>query len=267
MNNSTQTNNLTTAFDDFGEGQTPLIFIHGFPFDKSSWQPQMAFLQKTHRVIAYDVRGFGESTNGNGTASIQLFADDLINFMDALKVKKAIVCGLSMGGYILLNAVGRFPERFAALVFADTQCTADSDEARAKRKKTILEIEENGLKPFADGFVKNVFSAGSIENDIGWVEKVRKMILSTPVETVTATLLALAGRAETCSSLAKIQCPTLIICGREDKTTPVAQSGFLQKGIENSILCVIEKAAHLSNLEQPGEFNQQILNFVSSLEA
>lgn len=270
MNNPTaQTiavNGATIHFDDLGKGELPIIFIHGFPFNKSSWQPQMAFFQHTHRVIAYDIRGFGASTAGTEKASIQLFAYDLVKFMDGLNIEKAIVCGLSMGGYILLNAVQRFPDRFAALVLADTQCIADSEEARAKRQKSILDIEENGLQPFAEAFVKNVFSEKSLENKLDWVEKIQKIIVSTAVGTVTATLSALAGRAETCSLLSKIKVPTLIICGSEDKVTPVEQSEFLQKGIENSTLNIIEKAGHLSNLEQPAEFNKRLLAFISRLE-
>ncbi|MBK5286416.1 MAG: alpha/beta hydrolase, partial [Bacteroidia bacterium] len=98
-------NDITICYDDFGKGVIPILFIHGFPFDKSSWQPQMEFLKNTHRVIAYDIRGFGKSTAGDKKISISLFADDLIKLMDALELQKAIVCGLSMGGYILLNAV------------------------------------------------------------------------------------------------------------------------------------------------------------------
>jgi 3-oxoadipate enol-lactonase len=119
-------NGITICYDDFGKGLLPIIFIHGFPFDKSSWQPQLDFLRQTHRVIAYDIRGFGNSTSGKEKESIRLFADDLIQFMDALEIDKAIVCGLSMGGYILLNAAFRYPERFEAIVLSDTQCIADS---------------------------------------------------------------------------------------------------------------------------------------------
>ena len=126
-------NGATICYDDFGTGALPVIFLHGFPFDKSSWQPQMEFLRNTYRVIALDIRGFGKSTSGNETKSMSLFADDLIKFMDGLEIDKAIVCGLSMGGFILLNAANRFPERFKALVLCDTQCIADSPEAKEKR--------------------------------------------------------------------------------------------------------------------------------------
>ena len=81
-------NGFTICYDDLGAGEIPIIFIHGFPFNKSTWQGQMEFLRKSHRVIAYDIRGFGKSTPGKEKASIGLFADDLISFMDALKINK-----------------------------------------------------------------------------------------------------------------------------------------------------------------------------------
>src|SRR4051812_10719786 len=104
---SIQLNGITVSYEDAGTGQVPIIFIHGFPLSKAIWQPQMDFLKLHYRVIAYDIRGFGNSTLGNEVISIDLFATDLIHFMDALKIKKAIVCGLSMGGYILMNAIAR----------------------------------------------------------------------------------------------------------------------------------------------------------------
>ncbi len=98
-------NGVTLCYDDLGDGAVPILFIHGFPFDKSSWQPQVKFLKSKRRVIAYDIRGYGKSTEGNEKVSMDLFADDLVNFMDALRIEKAVVCGLSMGGYILLTAI------------------------------------------------------------------------------------------------------------------------------------------------------------------
>jgi pimeloyl-ACP methyl ester carboxylesterase len=146
-------NGTTLCYDDCGDSEIPILFIHGFPFDKSCWDPQMSFLKRNHRVIQYDIRGFGKSEAGTDEASMTLYADDLILFMDLLGIQKAIVCGISMGGYILMNAVHRFPERFKALVLCDTQCIADSPEARLKRDENIRLIEEGKLLEFANIFI------------------------------------------------------------------------------------------------------------------
>jgi 3-oxoadipate enol-lactonase len=256
---------ITICYDDFGKGIIPIIFIHGFPFDKSSWQPQMEFLKTTQRVIAYDIRSFGKSTADNEKASISLFADDLIKLMDALEIDKAIVCGLSMGGYILMNAVSRYPERFKAIILSDTQCIADSPEGKEKRYKTIEHIEAGGLNDFAEVFIKNVFCPESLDTKTELVARIKTVVLTTSHETITGTLAALAERSETCSFLNKISVPILILCGKEDKITPLAQSEILHQHVAGSTLYSIPKAGHLSNLEQPELFNQHITEFISSL--
>lgn len=258
-------NDAEICYDDFGESIIPVIFIHGFPFNKSSWDPQMDFLKNKYRVIAYDIRGFGKSTSGDEEASINLFADDLIQMMDVLQIKKAIVCGLSMGGYILLNAINRYPERFHAIILSDTQCIGDSAEGKEKRYKTIKQIETNGLKEFAEGFVKNVFCRKSLENKKDVTEKIKNIILSTKPETVTGTLAALAQRQEKCFSLNEISVPALILCGKEDIVTPLVQSEFLHTHIKNSKFHSLDNAGHMANLEQPEEFNKLVNDFIVNL--
>ncbi len=262
-NKQLKLNDCSINYIDVGEGAVPIIFIHGFPFDKSSWQPQIDFIITTNRVIAYDIRGFGLSTSGSEKISISLFADDLIEFMDILGIRKAILCGLSMGGYIVLNAVSRFPDRFEAIVLCDTQCIADSPAVKQKRNQTISQIMSGKIKEFADNFVKNVFTTESLETKTDLVENVKKMILNTSAMVITRTLKALVLRNETCTSLKKISMPVLIICGKEDTLTPVAQSEYLHSEIQNSEMMILQNASHLSNLEQVDEFNNCLVDFIS----
>jgi 3-oxoadipate enol-lactonase len=254
---------LTVCYDDYGSGDLPLIFIHGFPFDKSMWRNQLVYIKSSIRAIAYDIRGYGKSDPGKEKASIELYADDLINFMNVLKINKAIVCGLSMGGYILLNAINRFPDRFQAIVLCDTQCIADSPEGKEKRYKTIESIERYGINEFTEGFIKNVFFEESLIHKKEEVNKIRNTILATPVETITGTLKALSERKETCEVLNKIKIPVLILCGHEDRITPPIQSENLRDNIPNSRLFLISKAGHLSNIEQADEFNRHLIHFIS----
>ena len=253
----------TICYDDFGTSEIPIIFIHGFPFNKETWQPQVEFLRARHRVIAYDIRGFGKSTSGKEEASIGLFADDLIDFMDALQIKKAIVCGLSMGGYILLNAAHRYPERFEGLVLCDTQCNPDTAEGREKRFDSIKKIEAEGLGDYADASVKNLFCKNSFDTNKKLVSDIHETILTTSPGAITSTLSALANRSDTCPILSEISLMTLIICGKEDVITPPAKAEFLNTGIKNSSLVIIEEAGHLSNLEQVDEFNHALGKFIT----
>ncbi len=252
------------SYDDLGEGDIPVIFLHGYPFSKEMWKQQLEFLQSTHRVIACDIRGFGKSTYEEGTLSMDLFADDLVTFMYKLQIEKAIICGLSMGGYIALNAIQRFPTYFEALILCDTQCIADTPEGKEKRYKVIEDIKANGVKEFNEKFIKSVFHKDTLSNKKDLVENLRTVVFANSQEVIIAGLTALAERSETCSTLDAIKIPTLILCGREDEVTPLAQSESMHQSIERSRLHVIEKAGHVSNLEQPDEFNQQLLDFLTS---
>ncbi len=255
-------NHTTICYDDLGEGKEPVIFIHGFPFNKSMWKPQLEFLKDTHRVIAYDIRGYGKSSAQDATYSINLFADDLIKLMDALKISKAVICGLSMGGYIALNAIKRFPGRFSGLILADTQCEADTAEAKENRYKTITQVESEGLEGFSEGFIKKVFHKNTFETKKELVKKISTVVLANKLAAITGGLKALAERYETCSSLANIHVPTLILCGKDDELTPVEKSEALHNGIKDSTLKIIDEAGHLSNMEQPEEFNENLTNFL-----
>ncbi|MES2761626.1 MAG: alpha/beta hydrolase [Bacteroidota bacterium] len=258
------TGDNTFSYDDVGEGKEPVIFIHGFPFDKSMWMPQMEFLKASHRVIAYDINGFGKSVNNDNLGSIVGFAEDLIKLMDVLNISKAIICGLSMGGYIALNAVKRFPGRFSALILADTQCGADTPEAKENRYKTIEQVKNEGISSFGEGFIKKAFCKNTFETKNELVKRITKIVMLNPAKTITGGLTALAERYETCSALDKIHIPTLIICGKEDELTPVEKSEVMHKGIKNSELKIIDEAGHLSNLEQPEEFNRYVGEFLKN---
>jgi 3-oxoadipate enol-lactonase len=208
------TNNVTIHYNDEGSSEIPLVFIHGFPFDRTSWVPQYEYFKAYCRVVIYDIRGFGSSTSDSDTPfSMEVFAKDFLAFLKALHIEKAIVCGLSMGGYILMNAFKMEPERFAGIVLCDTQCNADSEEARKKREKTIEQIREKGVADFADTFIKNVFYEESFKKKKETVEAIRDVILRTTQQTLVAAVKALAKRPDTCEVLQSVKVPALIICG------------------------------------------------------
>jgi pimeloyl-ACP methyl ester carboxylesterase len=262
-NLTTTVNDVELSYDDVGEGRVPVIFLHGFPFNKTMWHLQLDSLQSLYRLISFDIRGFGKSTDEKTPLSIDLFADDLIKFMDNLSIDKAVVCGLSMGGYIALNALKRYPDRFTALVLCDTQCIADTPEVKKKRYETIEEIKSAGAADFNDGFVKKVFCKESARNKKKLVSQLRTVVFSNSAHIISEGLTALAERTENCTTLGDINIPTLIICGREDEVTPLAQSELMHENIKGSILRVIEQAGHVSNLEQLLEFNKCLRDFLS----
>ena len=259
-------NDLSVSYNDEGKtGDPVIIFIHGFPFNKSMWDKQMEALKHGYRVIAYDVRGLGGSDTGTEDFSIELFATDLLNLMDTLKIDKAMLCGLSMGGYIALNAVENYPDRFDAIILSDTTCLADTPEAKEKRLKTIESIKKNGVEKFADESIKNLFARESFSTKKKEIAAVREMIVHTDEESLCKTLRAFYERKETCSKLSDIYVPVLIMVGEEDKITPLAAAQLMQEKIKDSLLSIMEHAGHLINIENPLEFNNQLEEFVSTV--
>ncbi len=258
---------LTVTFTDEGPaGAAPVIlFIHGFPFSKSMWDMQVKVLKEEYRVIAYDVRGHGNSKIGPDDFSIELFADDLIRFMDVLEIDSATICGLSMGGYIALRAMEKVSNRFDALVLCDTQCKADTPEGVEKRMKAIDSIQENGREHYAEESVKNLFAPESFTTRKEEIAAIRETIIHTSTESLVRTLRALAGRKETCSKLVEIKVPVLIMVGEKDNITPPAAAWLMHEGIKGSTLKILDHAGHMSNLENPDAFNEHLTKFVASV--
>ncbi len=259
-------NLLVSCSADGKEESKVIIFIHGFPFNKSMWNLQVVSLKDNYRLITYDIRGHGSSEAGNEIFSIDLFVTDLISMMDALKIDRAILCGLSMGGYIALNAIEKHNERFDALILCDTQCIADTPEAKEKRVKAIENIRNNGVEKYADESIKNLFASESFVTRKNEIADVRKMIIETSVQSLCNTLLALSVRRDTCHILSEIKVPVLIMVGNEDKITPPSAARLMHEKINGSLLKIIDHAGHLSNLENPDEFNIQLRKFVDSVK-
>jgi len=254
-------NNQTSYLESGDVDKLPLIFVHGFPFNKLMWENQLLELKSDYRCIAYDVRGHGNSEAGEVDFSVALFAEDLIAFMDALQIEKAVIIGLSMGGYIAMNAIEKHSNRFAGLVLCDTQCAADTAEGKEKRKKTIGFIERHGLEVYAEESLTNLFASASFETKQHAVSFIHNTILNTPASTVCRTLHALADRKEACSLLPQINFPVLILVGAEDKITSPEAARKMQ-GLIGSELVIIDEAGHLSNLENSTQFNFHLKEFL-----
>ena len=255
--------NQTVSYIDEGVNTaSTIIFIHGFPLNKTMWNKQFGELKENYRVIAYDIRGHGNSDSGDGNFSIELFVTDLLSFMDALKIDKTILCGFSMGGYIALNAIENYPERFNALILCDTNCIADTPDIKEKRLKVIENIKENGLEHYADESLKNLFAPLSFSKHKNEIAIVREMIMKTSKKSLYNTLLALTERKETCTKLHEIKVPVLIMVGKEDEITPPDVALSMHEKIKGSIIHTIDNAGHLSNMENSKEFNNQLAGFL-----
>ncbi|HMR19538.1 MAG TPA: alpha/beta hydrolase [Sphingobacterium sp.] len=241
-----------------------ILFIHGFPFNKDSWKPQLVALQNNVTGIAVDVRGHGLTTSGHGFFSIDVFARDLRVFIEKLELDHVILCGVSMGGYIALRAYELFPERITGLILSDTHHKADTNAAKQKRFDSIQAILQHGRRPFSIGFASNVFAETTVDEQPDLVEFIKNSIRKNTVHSICATLLALASRTDTTDILSKINVPTLIIRGAADKITPKDLMIDLHLAIAQSHYVEIENCGHLPNLENSSQFNALMNEFIEN---
>lgn len=257
---------LTLHFTDDGprDAET-VVLLHAFPVSGAMWAPQVEALRARWRVVVPDIRGLGRSEAGDGQHTLEHLVDDLLALLDALAVERAVLCGLSMGGYIALRTAERAPERVRALVLADTRPEADANPARLARAAALRRLKEEGVAAFAEGFTTSALSPATRATRPATVAQVRAMIEANAPLGIGGALLALVSRTDTAESLGKIGVPALILVGAEDTLTPPALSEAMAARIPNARLAVIPGAGHLSSLENPDAFNTALIAFLSSL--
>jgi pimeloyl-ACP methyl ester carboxylesterase len=263
---------IDLAYDDFGEGR-PVVLLHGYPFNRSMWKPQVEGLGQRYRIITPDLRGLGESkvTNGPSTTppttppTMDEMAQDVAALLEHLKIDSFVVGGLSMGGYVTLAFYKLFPQRIAALILADTRAGADTDEGRRNREEQALKILSEGMDSVTKDFPGKVLTAETMMSNPDLVARVRLMISTTNPRGAANALRGMAVRSDQTDLLPSITVPTLIIVGSDDQLTPPKEAEGMRADIASSRLAVIEGAAHVSNMERPTEFNNCIAEFLDSL--
>lgn len=246
------------------ESSSVLIFIHGFPFNKNMWMAQLGELPAACTGIAIDVRGHGNSTRGHGFFSVDLFAQDLLEFVKALDLKNVVLCGCSMGGYIALRACQLDPNAFAGLILNSTHSFADTDEAKANRFATIETVLQYGRRTFSINFIAKVFSKKSIQTRADAIKLIKSSIRRNSEVNICSTLLALASRTDTSSLLPELQLPVLLIRGEEDQLISRQQCMKMSEQIPDVKYVEMTDCAHLPNLENPTRFNGEVRNFMIS---
>lgn len=247
------------------EKHKPIIFVHGFPYEHTMWKEQISEFSKNYFCVAYDIRGLGQSPAGNGQFTMESFVDDLETIIDDLKLDKPILCGLSIGGYISLRALERFPKKFSAAILCDTRSEADNNEGKLKRAAGIKRISTEGLATFAKDFITNCFGDHFKKNKITELDKIIDNSSKFDPAGVKGCLLAMLGRTDTTESLEKIKIPTLLICGEQDALTPPAVMKEMHKKINNAEYIEIKNAGHMTPIENPEEVNNAIRNFLKRL--
>jgi 3-oxoadipate enol-lactonase len=248
------------GYDDKGTGQ-PLVLIHGHPFDRTMWRPQLEHFSRTHRVITPDLRGYGESTVVPGTTTLEVFAQDIADLLDRLGVDGIVLGGLSMGGQIVMEFHRLFPRRIKALLLADTFPGAETPEGKQARNDMADRILREGMEPYADEVIWKMVAPYN-QHAAGHV---LKMMRNTAPEGAAAALRGRAERPDYVGMLPEISVPTLVVVGKDDEYTPVSEAERMRDLIPGARLEVIDGAAHLPNLERQTEFDQAFQHFLNTV--
>ena len=254
---------LEVGYDDVGTG-IPLLFIHGWPHDRTLWAAQLSGLPTFARCLAPDLRGFG-GTSVMGPYSIDQYADDLAAFLAAVGIERAVVCGLSMGGYVALALLRRHRSLLRGLILSSTRAAADTPEAREKRMRLIEFVREHGVEALADRQVKAMVGETTLNSRPDVLEAMRQLMARAPSAGVIGALEAMAARQDSTDLLGGIDVPTLVVSGGEDTFTPPAELRALAGAIAHSRLEVIQGAGHVCCYERPAAFNHVVSEFLASL--
>jgi pimeloyl-ACP methyl ester carboxylesterase len=239
---------------DQGRGQ-PLLLVHGFPLDHTMWREQVSELSKTFRVLAPDLRGFGQSSpvaGDDAVVTMAHFADDLAEMLSAMRIEGPVAfCGLSMGGYVAFQFAARHADKLGRLILCDTKAAADTKEAAENRHKLAATVLSEGSQAAADAMLSKLFSKRAIESQVPYVEETRQVILGTQPQTIAAALRGMAAREDFTAKLETIDVPTLVLCGTEDVITPPAEMRSIAAAIPGAEYCEVPEAGHMSPLENP----------------
>ncbi len=257
-----QINDIQMAYTDAGAGR-PVVLIHGYPFNRTLWNEQVAALSGSYRVIVPDLRGFGESGSSDGSSTMNRMAQDVAALLDHLEIPRVTIGALSMGGYVTFAFYKQFASRVRALILADTRAQADTEEAKQNRAQQAEKALAEGMAGIADAMLPKLLTPETVSKRPEIVKRVRDMMLKTKSEGAAAALRGMAERDDQTSLLSKITVPTLIVVGAEDAITPVADSQKMHEGVAGSRLVVLENAGHVSNLERTEKFNEALLDFLS----
>ena len=253
--------------DDEGSG-LPVVFLHGFPHDRSLWAQQRRALSSHVRCITPDLRGFGESTFA-GPVSMDVYADDIAALLDVLDIDKAVIAGLSMGGYVAMAMWRRHAARVQGLVLCDTKTSADTAEGRGKRDELIALAQSSGAAAVAEKQIGGMVGKSTRERQPDVVEFMRAMMTRQSVAGIVGALQALRDRPNSHDTMSSITVPTLVVVGDEDVLTPPSDAHAMFTALTaraTPTLEIVEASGHASCVERPAAVTHAIADFLATLD-
>ena len=255
------------AYDDYGQG-FPVLLIHGHPFNRTMWTPQVQSLRWKYRTIVPDLRGYGESAPSPAIDAYtqERYAADLVALLDDLGVKQACVVGLSMGGQIAMEFARAFPERTAALVLAATFAESETPQGIIERNRAAERIETEGIVPIGTEMLPKLLGRKTIKENPALALQIFTMICSTNPSGAAAAIRGRAMRQDYRPSLQSFLNPAMLVLGTDDSYTSVANGKKLQASMPDCRLEVFQDIGHMPNLEAEDRFNECLHSFLESIE-
>jgi len=251
----TKLDGIEFAWDEAGTGPA-LVLLHGLPFQRGMWAPQLSGLSKRFRVIAPDLRGFGESGLPQGTPSVDAYADDIAGLIHHWKAGPVLLAGHSMGGYIGLAFARRHSKLLRGLVFVASRATADNSETASNRRSVAARLRTESPEFVADSMLPRMPSSDN--RDPNLLHAIRALMDPLRAEGIAFAQLALASRPDSSPLLPDVTCPALVVAGEKDAIIPMEEAGIFAAGFRDGRLVVVEAAGHMLSWEKPGELNASI---------
>src|SRR5438874_5748547 len=256
---------VSETVNDLGDGSA-VVFLHGFPFNRSMWHEQIEFLSaRGYRCVAPDLRGLGENKSTNDINTMEDMARDVATLLDELTIDSAIICGLSMGCYVAFEFAHLFPARMSALVLAGGRCEGPDKAEKQSREQQARQVLEQGFAPSVEAILQSLLAAQTLAEKPEVVARVREMVAKTDPRGAAAVQRGMAARRDYCGDLPQISVPTLIVAGRDDGVRKPIDAETIRVGIKSSRIEIIKDAGHLMNMEQPEVFNQAMWQFLEQL--
>jgi pimeloyl-ACP methyl ester carboxylesterase len=259
-----QSNGLNLNYQVAGEAVETLICLHGISSNSASWRGQLTGLSDSYRLVAWDMRGYGQSDDPTAEYSFTDVAQDVASLLDHLQLKQAIIMGLSLGGVVAQEFYRNYPDRVKSLILADTNTGggARPEQERKSRLESRLKAIES-LTPAE--MAKNRAPAMLSENPSPEIlQAVEQMIGEIHPFGYRCAAIALDA-ADTRAVLPTVKVPTLVIWGESDKIVPIEETKALAENIPGAQFVTIPNAGHLANFEQSALFNQAVRNFLTQV--
>jgi len=258
-----EVNGQRLRYDDSGGDGPPVILSHGFLMDRQMFAPQVADLADIYRVITWDERGFGETEFDGEPFTYWDSARDVFGLLDHLGIERAVLGGMSQGGYLSLRAALLHPDRVRALILIDTQAPPETPDKIAEYRLMVETWVENGyIEDLATVVAGLIIADPALEPE--WKAKWR----SWDAQRLAAAGGALLDRDDISDRLPELAMPVLLIHGTEDTAIPVDRAHEICAAVEDCRgLVEVEGAAHASNLTHPQVVNPEIRRFLEGLPA